>query len=180
MRIASLRERTSRRPLHCVAIAVLFSLYASIDAVAAPYGLKQTEPDTGTSIRRVIGSTSIPLDRGYADLNASELADLRAQIPALGPTDEPPFPESLRPLREHLSRIQHKRSFRAQLSLLVRVGADGSPLRLEVLDSSDDDIRDLVSKALMSARYKAAKCAGSACEMDLPFSLELSSGAFRQ
>jgi len=172
-------QRKSSCPTLRAGIALLLGLGA-LAASAGTYGLKQTEPDTGTGIRRVVGSTSIPLDRGYADLNASELADLRAQFASLSASDEPPFPaDGLRSLRELLSRLQHKLYFRVRLSLLVRVGPDGIARNVQVLESTDDDVRNVVALALMDARYKPAKCGGSACEMHMPFALDLSSARNR-
>lgn len=73
----------------------------SPNAHAAQFAFKQYEADTGTSIRQVIGSSNVPLDRTYAQLDDAALAQLREAFPKLGPADEPPFPEP--PLRSLIS-----------------------------------------------------------------------------
>jgi hypothetical protein len=143
-------------------------------AFAGDYRLRQTEPDTGSNIRRTIGATSIPLDRGYADLKEDELADLRSRYESLPPGDEPPFPlYGLKTLATAVSRIQHSLLIDGQLSLVIHVGADGVAQSVGVLDSPNDDLQAVVFRVLMDTPYKAAKCAGRPCVMDLPFTLKL-------
>jgi len=44
---------------------------------------------------------------------------------------------------------------------------------VSVVKSPNPDFERLVVLTLMDARYSVPKCAGQACEMDLPFSVTL-------
>ncbi|WP_124540816.1 hypothetical protein [Piscinibacter terrae] len=169
------KELLNNKPRLLRALAASFAVLAfSGVAFAGDYRLRQTEPDVGSNIRRAIGATSIPLDRGYADLKEEEIADLRSRYESLSPTDEPPFPlYGLKPLAAAVSRMQHSLLIDGRLSLVIHVGADGVAQSVGVVDSPNDDLQAVVFRVLMDTPYKPAKCAGKPCVMDLPFMLKL-------
>lgn len=143
-------------------------------AMSGQYPLRETEPVTGSNIRREIGATSIPLNRGYAELTADEVADLRSRFASLAPADEPPFPlNGLRPMIPTVSRLQHMLAVAGELNLVIHVDAAGVAESVSMLHCPNEDLQAPIVQVLMETRYKPGKCAGQPCAMDLPFVLYL-------
>ena len=149
-------------------------LVAATAATAASYELRQSRPDAGSNIRRSSGATSFPLDRAYEDMSEQERADYRSAFKLASTTDDPPHPVSaLKPLADHLARLQTMLQLTGELVVTVHVAADGTPKTVSVVKSPNPDFERLVVLTLMDTRYSVPKCAGQACEMDLPFSVTL-------
>jgi len=156
-------------------LALASSLFiAATAATAASYEVRQSRPDAGSNLRRVIGATSFPLDRTYEDMSEQERSDYRSAFKLASTADEPPHPvTTLKPLADHLARLQAMLQLTGELLVTVHVGTDGSPKTVSVVKSPNPDFERLVVLTLMDARYSVPKCAGQACEMDLPFSVTL-------
>ena len=162
-------QTPAKWPKKLAAIALLLVVPT---VFAKSYELRRNEPEVGSNIRRVIGSTSIPLDRRISELPPQEQAEFRSSFKSLAPNDEPPFPVGdLKPLAVKLTQLQHLLKINGELSLLVRIGPDGVAQSISVLKSPNDNLQKLVSLMLLDVQYQAPKCAGVPCEMEMPFTL---------
>ena len=158
-----------------VACGWLFLVHChTAQAGSASFDIKQDEPDTGSSLRQKIGSSNVPLDKSYGQLNAASLQRVRESFPDLSAGDEPPFPEgSLRPLARALSQLRFKFQGVNHASLVAKVNAAGEVQAVTLKEADDDTLAELAMQMVARAKFKPARCSGSPCEMEFPLQVEL-------
>lgn len=145
--------------------------------VAAPsdnrYGLKENSLRTGTNIRRAAVHSAAPSDRSYADLTPEQQAIVRNAYAALAPGDEPPYPlNGPKELYTAIVKALGRVGDRSELTLLVRVGADGAAKSVSAVGSPTPELLQFAATAVMLQKYKPAVCDGTPCEMMYPFSFK--------
>lgn len=145
---------------------------------AAPqYTIKEERPRTGSNLRRDTFIGALPLNQRYEELSPEDRRRLHARYEQLGPGDEPPFPEDglgaiYAPLHKAIGLIRHPRG---NLDAIVHVDATGRATQVEILSSPAPELAQLTILVGMEARFKPAKCAGTACAMGFPVRLVIRS-----
>lgn len=161
---------------------VIMSSYGiSANADASSYPFKQDQPDTGSSIRHVIGTSSFPLDRRFQDLKTNERIDFLKDFPFLLPMDTPAYPvDSLKPLIVGLSKLRKDLVLanngispisRIGVSILVNVGLDGKAQSTSVISSTNNNLNALISSELSKISYVPGMCSGQPCVSDFKISV---------
>lgn len=159
-------------PALILASACTLPLHASAQASeAAPrYTLKESEPRTGSSIKRNFSSSSIPYNKAYADLSDAEKAMLRAHYENMAPDDEPPFPlRGYKTLFRALHAVQERLAVPGVIDLGVMVDEQGKGTSVKVYASPDPELTRMVASLLLAERYKPALCHGQPCSQEFPF-----------
>jgi hypothetical protein len=141
------------------------------------YTIKQSEPSTGSNIKRpIINAGSVPLDKRYADLTVEEKAILKSESGQMKENDEPPFPaKGLMPILRELRKV-HERlglEYKGPVAVNVQVDSQGNPSNVSIVDSPATEISQVASVALLAQSYKPAQCNGAPCAMEYHFHAEL-------
>jgi hypothetical protein len=158
----------------CAATCLLLALCAPAVA-GTEHELRESEARTGSHIKRAMASsTSLPIDKRYDQLTPEQQQTLASQYEAMGEGDEPPFPrDGLRPILRALSEAQRHLLVSGELKLVVQVNAEGRATGVSrVGPPIDDQMTSLAAKVLMLTPFKPARCKGTPCAQDYPFSIE--------
>ncbi|HXA48418.1 MAG TPA: energy transducer TonB [Burkholderiaceae bacterium] len=163
-----------------VALIILGSAgQASAGDSAEPvqYVIKQSEPSTGSNIKRpIIKAGTISINKRYADLTPAEKAILRSEFAQMKESDEPPFPaKGLMPVLNELRKVHEQTGLenKGAVAVNVQVDSQGNPTSVSIIDSPSPDISQVASVALMAQTYKPALCGGTSCAMEYHFRAEL-------
>jgi hypothetical protein len=152
-----------------VASSLLATTALAQSGSSQTYKLKQDAPTTGTSIVRTLVTSSLPLDRPYAELSEEHKASLRSLYVDMPRDDQPPFPlKGLGVLYDNIRKGAGAFRATGQLSLLVLVGADGEASRVEILLAPDPDFGRFAASIAMLTKYKPGVCSGQPCAMEFP------------
>lgn len=158
----------------CCSLLAGLTLATAAPAPEPGYEVRETKPRVGSNIRHTVGFSSIPLGRSYAELNASERADVRRASPDLGANDEPPFArDGFRTLPDALARLRIMLRVEGELVLQVQVDAKGEAQSIGVLKSPDANLQKVVGPLLMNTEYQPATCGGTPCAKDLVIAVAL-------
>lgn len=115
-------------------------------------------------------STSIPLNKRYADLDPEEIALLKSYYEHVGPDDEPPFPvNGIGEITNSLAKAQHKLLVRGSLYLIVDVSAAGQGTSVTAIGSPSPEMTKFAASVLLLTKFKPALCAGIPCAQKYPF-----------
>lgn len=145
--------------------------------VAADLPRKQFElrvEETGTRFgRAAMTSAGLPLNRRYADLDASEKAAVRANYEGMPEDDEPPFPaDGLLPVMTTL-HIGAERGFpKGKLAIVVDVDSTGKVQHAQTFGKVDADFSRFAASVLARTPFKPAVCAGKPCAMQYVMRIE--------
>ena len=165
--------------IRTTALAAMISTLLPLSALAdeqpgSRYSLKADLPDTGSSIRRdVVTSSRIPFDKRYSELTSEQRELLKRQYERMGNDDEPPFPvDGLGPIYKALAAAQKKLLVEGSMVLFVEVDRGGQATSVSVLRSPDPEMTRVAAAVLMLEKYKPAVCDGAPCKMQFPFRME--------
>lgn len=141
----------------------------------ARYTIKQAQPDTGTRIpKNIVESSTLPLNKSYAELTPAQQAALRGQYVGMAETDEPPFPaKGLGPIFREVAKGQQKRLASGPLVILVNIDERGVAQSAEVVQTPDRELSRYVAAVLMREAFKPALCSGAPCAMQFPLRVDL-------
>ncbi len=143
-------------------------------AAQATYGLKETEPRVGTTIRAEVVRSTIPFDKKYDEMTAEQKDVFRSNYDKLSANDEPPFPlDGLAEIGREIVRLESSGQFRGPLIMTVHIDEKGEAQSTAVYKTPNDDFSKSVAIVAMKSRYKPAKCDGKPCAMDFPLIVDL-------
>jgi hypothetical protein len=131
----------------------------------------QARPDTGSRIRRELVKIFIPAEKRYDELTPDQKAKFLALFSNLGATDEPPYPaDGLRPLAEAIVvALADGPVGKGTLFVTVHVDEQGDAKSTAVYETPGSRVSREVATVLMKAKYKPAKCNGTPCSSEFPF-----------
>ncbi|WP_157201476.1 energy transducer TonB [Massilia sp. Root418] len=153
-----------------LASAVPLAAAAQTGEPAPRHTLKESEPPTGSSIKRNISSGRFPYDKAYADLSDADKALLRANYEDMGPDDEPPFPlRGYKAVFKALYEIQRKLAITGVIDIGIMVDAEGKGTSVKVYRSPDPELTRIVAALMIVEQYKPALCHGQPCTQEFPF-----------
>ncbi|HAT30980.1 MAG TPA: hypothetical protein DCW29_09075 [Janthinobacterium sp.] len=155
-------------------LAFLCQSAMAIDDTPAEYRIKESEPQTGSHIRRdSFTGSGIPLNKRYAELSAAQKSMLRARYETMAPDDEPPFPVNgmmhINKSIQEGNAILHEEG---ALRMVVKIDSKGDATTVEVLSSPSEKMTKLAAAILMLEKYKPALCHGVACSMQFPYNAD--------
>lgn len=161
---------------HCAAAAALLGgpgLHAQDPPAPAPeYNIRQSEPSTGTLIRRnLMRGGGVPVNRKYHELTTEEKAIVHQMYEHIAPGDEPPFPaEGMAPVHIAINRLQNALRIRTgDMILIATVAPDGTVSKVEAYASPDRDMTKYSAQVIMLTKFKPAVCKGAPCQMEFAF-----------
>ncbi len=176
------RQRSQRGPKAtarwmCGVVVLAFGAALTAEAAANEpprYVLKQERADAGTWILKdVVRSSTLPLNKTYAELAPEQQAALRRQYSGMPDADEPPFPaQGLAPLYREVAKGQQKRLARGPMVMFADIDAEGVARAVEIVQTPDPELGRYVAAVLMQQRFKPGLCGGSACAMQYPLRLD--------
>ena len=158
-----------------IALCVCFSMHTGTVAQPAPvYSIHESEPATGTSIRREIFRSPIAVNHTYQQLSIEDRKKLLDYFEKVEPGDEPPFPQlGLRPVLLGIYERPRRVNTTGPLLMIVEVNSQGEATGVQVMQYPSPEIGRYAAAALMLEKYKPALCAGKACKGSFPLSVEL-------
>jgi len=160
-------------PLAVTAVSVALLLMAP-SANATAYRIKGTEPDYGSRLKPVIGHSTIPLDRGAADLSDREREDLRQSLNKHAKGDEPAYLDRpLKALISDLTDLRARLNLHETLKVVLVIDDTGQVRSTRILETTSDSLATTVTKAFAAAHFRPAQCAGTPCSMEFPMTLEV-------
>lgn len=144
-------------------------------ATRPAFSATESAPETGTRLRKDVGSTSLyPLDKPWQRFSEEEKARVRELYEDMRPGDEPPFPaRGMRPVLETLSRVMGAAGKRGVVHLEMTVDAEGKTTTFKIYEMPDLDTAKYVAAVFNSTKFKPALCAGKPCRMDFPFKVRI-------
>jgi hypothetical protein len=152
-----------------LAIGALLALSTCL-ARAEDYRIKESDPLTGTLLRRDAARFSMPPDKTYDELSESDKSRLRNLYEQMEPGDEPPFPaRGVGTLMRAMASVQRKLHVEGLVDIGVIVGPDGRANQVKVYSSPDPQLTTVVANVLMLEKYKPALCHGAPCTQEFPF-----------
>ena len=187
--LSGLRNRGVRTALldlmktaRCIIDCLLLPLLAASaqcalaqDTTPAPsLTIKESEPRTGTSIRRTVVTYNLPLNKTYHQLTHEQQEVVRDNYVALHPLDEPPFPAAgLGPLFTTLQKGATAFRAEGELVVFVAVGSDGRPTAATIVKTPNQKFGEFAGSATLLTIFKPALCIGQPCAMEFPVRLSL-------
>jgi len=161
-------------PLSLTLAAVVASAalhVAAQDSTDPKYTIKDHEARTGSKFRRdVVRSEGLPLNLPYDKLSESQKNALKSRYEAMGPNDEPPFPETgLMAIMTELNEAQKILQVRGRMVLHAQVNAEGKVTTVAVAEPTGTRMDVYAAGVLMRSKFKPARCDGVACNQDYLF-----------
>ena len=155
------------------ALLLGLSLPASADDVKPQYSLKDHEARTGSKFRRnVVQGETIPFNLPYEKLTEEQKAILKARYEAMGPNDEPPFPEhGLMDIMKELHEAEKILRVRGHMRLHANINAEGKATSVSVITSVDPRMDMYIAGVLMRTKFKPALCNGVPCAQEYLFAM---------
>ena len=153
--------------------SLVVALYCPVALPAdRQYDIKQDKPRTGSVVRRYeVRNSTLPINKRFHELNASERELLNSLYENIQPGDEPPFPaEGLKTIYDAVGKAQQKLLVSGTLILVVTVSPSGDASAVKAIGSPSDEMTKFAASVLMLTKFKPAVCGGSPCQMDYPFS----------
>jgi len=140
-------------------------------SAAQKYTLKGAAP-TGTFIKTIDATSSIPFDKKYFELTQEQRTAFRARFDNIGLNQIPPFPvngmkELYRPLID-----ANDTAAKGTLSLSVVVDESGQVSDLKVLNAPNERVAQSSAAALRKAKFTPAYCEGAPCKMSFPVQIK--------
>jgi len=137
---------------------------------AEHFGVKDSSPPTGSSLRRNIVEGSLPFDKRYDELTPPQRELFKARYEPMAADDEPPFPiDGLGPMMLALHQGAVRYDIRGRLDMSVMVGPDGAPSAVTAYETPGDErFTKFAATILMVQKYKPAVCGGRPCQMAFP------------
>lgn len=145
------------------------------DLPPAEYSMLQSQAMVGSNIRKEVAwSTAVPMNRTYAQMTATERAQVHDLYERIEPGDEPPFPaEGIKPIVTALWKAQMRRQALGLLTVVADVDATGAVTRVEVVDDPDTRLSKFAAQVLLITPFKPAVCKGQPCRMQFPLSINM-------
>lgn len=166
----------SLRPVRWFAFCML--AWSGHVALADDLPRKQFEirvEETGTRLGRAAIRSTLPLNRRYAELDASEKAVLRADYEGMPADDEPPFPaDGLMPVFTAVKNGMDKLGALGTLTLVADVDSTGKVRHVDSFGKVDPDFARFASRVLAATQFKPGICAAKSCNMQYVLRLEFS------
>lgn len=164
------------RVRRCAAASLLVSVACLAQAQALPP--KQFElrvEEVGSHIAGIAGrSEGLPLNRRYAELDASEQARVRANYEGMPPGDEPPFPaEGLLPVFMTVQTGTGKQPPLGRLTLVADVDSTGKVRHVDSFGKVDAEFARFASRVLAATPFKPGQCAGKPCNMQYVLKMDI-------
>ena len=155
-------------------LAIFFLLLSqgSISQERRNYIYMDVAPIGASIAHGTIESKFTPVNKIYANLNASERAAFHALYEEVKDGDEPPFPlEGLRPVFRQLMPILVALRVSGQATLFIAVDSDGKATGLRIGKGSTPEITKYLSQIIANTRFKPAICGGKRCAMEFPLEI---------
>jgi hypothetical protein len=156
-----------------VAVLAVIDVAAAIpDAVAQlTLPLTQARPDTGSRIRKGLVKLTVPATDPYDRLTPEQKNAFLALFDNLPADYEPAYPlEGLRPVANSMAfALSDGAVGEGDLFLTVQVDDKGEPQSTKIYASPSSRVSREAAAALMSIKYKPARCAGKPCSAEFPF-----------
>jgi len=134
---------------------------------------------TGSMLKKHLRWTSsIPLNKTYAELTPEQKAEFRSLYDSIPEGDEPPYPVlGLKPVFSAIQKGQDIMQARGKIDFVATVGPDGKATHVDshggITGVNAREMSNYVASVLMMAKYKPAVCGGQPCTMEFPFKLKL-------
>lgn len=139
------------------------------------YSIKEANPQTGTSVRYPVVTSTLPLNKTYVQLTPEQQAVVRSNYVALHPLDEPPFPaDGLGPLFAALQKGATALEAEGELILYVVVDRDGRPMTASLVKSPNPKFGEFAASVALLTTFKPGLCKGQPCVMEFPVRMSLS------
>lgn len=160
-----------------LAVLLAVSFPPSLKAqTPSQYTVKETEPSTGTRIRKdLTGTIGVAFNRSYAELAPEEKARVRGNYVDLPDSDEPPFPKrGLQALVKPITQAQQKLLVNGDFFVVAKVGIKGTVEEVQVYKSPSPAMTKFAAQVLMSTEFKPGLCDQRACVMEFPLAMTFS------
>ena len=165
-------DRMNKSILLALSVALISSFnLAQAAATQKQYTLKGSAP-TGTMIKTIDVTSSIPFNKRYHQLSQVEKDKFRAKYDRISSTETPPFPSSGMQAIYRPIIAEHKKLVgKGTLSMLAVVDETGKVESLSVSQSPSARMSELSASVLRNTRFDPAQCAGTPCKMEFPVEL---------
>jgi hypothetical protein len=142
----------------------------NLPAPAEIFTLRQSDPDTGSHIKRNVAvNGKIPFDKRYEDLTAQQKAIVRSYYDKLPEDDEPPFPTNgLGPVFRKIVALQRDFQLDGELSLDIDINKECKAMAIKFYKTPSAEASQEIANILLREPYKPGKCAGAPCKMAFP------------
>lgn len=119
-------------------------------------------------------SDGLPLNRRYAELDASEKAVVRANYEGMPPGDEPPYPaEGLLPVFMTVQTGAGKPPPLGSMTLVADVDGAGRVRHVDAFGKVDADFARFASRVLAATPFKPGLCGGTPCNMQYVLRMQI-------
>lgn len=126
-------------------------------AVAADYVLRQSQPATGSNVRKVLLRSAIPFDKNWSQLSPAEQQVVRDNYEGLAADAEPPFPiDGFIPVIREMERTE-KYADTGTLLIVVDVDAAGVATDGRTLATPDSAMASALLRVAMQMKFKPGK-----------------------
>jgi hypothetical protein len=118
--------------------------------------------------------SAFPLEKTYAEFDATEKRIFRSIYPMLAEGDDPPFPSNgAAHVIRLLSKAADKLRNSGRLELTVLVDSEGKAQSVEIIASPSKALAMVAAKTVVEEKYKPAVCGGQPCAMVFPYSITI-------
>lgn len=138
---------------------------------AESFNLKTELAAAGSNIKgNAVSGSSVPFDKGYAEMTPAQQAKIRSQYKLLEEGDEPPYPlmgtkQQFKWLSEATNRLDAPVG---RLRVIVQVDAQGAVSQVAVYETPDPKFAAIVTAMMRETKFKPAVCGGKPCAMAYP------------
>ncbi|MYM67800.1 hypothetical protein GTP45_13275 [Pseudoduganella sp. FT55W] len=120
--------------------------------------------------------TSVPFDKGYAQMTPQQQQQFRASYPLLHHDDVPPYPEKgTAEIFGWLAKAQNNVMAQGDFRAIVDIDATGRATAISIYSSPDQQLTDVIKILLGNQKFTPALCSGKPCAMRYPFNVHFGS-----
>ncbi|WP_293371760.1 hypothetical protein [Nevskia sp.] len=162
----------SSKTVFVAAAAMALTTVMGAASAKQPYTL--IEPTAfATQHPAEIAFWSMPLDKTFDQFSSSEMELFRSQYADLRAHEEPPFPMGgLKSIVNELKTAQNRHFIHGEMFAVVNVDASGNAQSVSYLLTPDQGHFADVEAIIKRAKFKPAKCGGTACAMEFPLHVD--------
>lgn len=163
--------------LKCAFVTFLISCFSSLSFAQKEYSIKGDAP-VGTSFKRKLITSYVPLDLSYNEMNEEQRALVRNSYEDLKDDEHPPYPtHGIGDLMLNIKKaVDGYRVKHGEIFAVALIGSDGKVKDAAVYSAPNKTIAEFILKLLYATEFDSATCGGKNCAMEYPLEFTIGVG----
>ena len=129
---------------------------------------------SGSRLATTLAHASVPFNKNYAQLNATQKSEFRKGFSSLSFKQTPPFPQcSLQAIYRPIANLSLSMDVQGKFDATVTVNRNGIVENVTIHENPNSALSVKASKLLQNTQFQAATCESQTCDMNFPVAYPL-------